>query len=108
MRLAHLVSIIALGGAARGADSPPSQCKNVPGSAGWPSDAEWARLNTAVGGTMLKPPAPAAGCHQNSAAQSCRTVRNGWHTADFHVNHPTSVIWQNWSNYSCAVEARAT
>lgn len=107
LQLRILTSIIAFYGVAYGAESPPG-CKNVPGGPGWPSDSDWARLNAAVGGNILKPPAPAAGCHQNSAAQSCLSVRNGWHTAEFHVSHPTSVIWQNWSNYSCSVDARAT
>jgi hypothetical protein len=96
-QLGFLTSIITLYGAICRADSPAPQCKNIPGSPGWPSDTEWARLNTAVGGNMLKPQAPAANYRRNS-----------WHTAEFHLNHPTSVIWQNWSNYSCAVGARTT
>jgi hypothetical protein len=82
----------------------PSRCKNVPGSPGWPSEAEWARLNTAVGGRLLKPAAPAAACHRNVNAQgapSCQQVNAGWGTHEFHISHPTSTLWQQWNNYSC-------
>jgi len=89
----------------------PARCKNIPGSANWPSDAEWAKLKTAVGGRLLKPPAPAAGCHRNSVdsagAASCALVTSEWHTAQFHVDHPTSTLWQNWNNYSCSPDTRS-
>jgi hypothetical protein len=89
-----------------------SRCKNIPGSTNWPSDAEWAKLRSAVGGRLLKPPAPAAACHRTagvdtSGAKPCSSVTAEWHTSSFHVEHPTSTIWQNWNNYSCPPDAKS-
>jgi hypothetical protein len=86
------------------------RCKHVPGSAGWPSDAEWANLRQQVGGRLLKPSAPAAACHRNvqsEGAPSCAQVNAGWGTHEFHINHPTSTIWQLWNNFSCPVSPSA-
>jgi hypothetical protein len=82
------------------------RCKHIPGTAGWPTDAEWAGLNQQVGGKLLKPPAPAAACHRNVQSQgapSCAQATAGWGTHDFHINHPTSTLWQLWNNFSCPI-----
>src|ERR1700753_3610061 len=89
----------------------PARCKNVPGSANWASEAEWAKLKAAVGGRLLKPP-PAAACWHpgtvdSTSSASCSTVTAEWHTAAFHVDHPTSPLWQNWNNYSCPPDTRS-
>lgn len=88
----------------------PARCKNIPGTLNWPPDGEWVKLKTAVGGRLIKPAAPAAGCHRNAGintagAKSCADVNAGWHTAHFHLEHPTSTLWQNWNNYSCPPDA---
>src|ERR1700761_2557700 len=75
----------------------PARCKNIPGSVNWPPDTEWAKLKTAVGGRLLKPAAPAAACHRNAGvdtagAKPCVEVKAEWHTARFHIEHPTSTI----------------
>jgi hypothetical protein len=87
-----------------GLASAAPRCRNVPGTAGWPSDADWASLNQQLGGRLLKPPAPAAACHRNVQSQgapSCAQVNAGWGTHEFHINHPTSTLWQLWNNFSC-------
>jgi hypothetical protein len=87
------------------AQSPsPQKCRAVPGKPDWPSDAEWAELNRAVGGRLLKPQPPAAACHRSWAGHSfaaCEELREGWKNSDWHTEHPTSNFWQNYNNYSC-------
>ncbi|KAF2398205.1 FAD-binding domain-containing protein, partial [Trichodelitschia bisporula] len=87
------------------------QCKAMPGTADWPSDAEWAGLNTAVGGKLLKPNAPAAGCHRGQPGYStdaCTDIKDGWKDSAWHAKHPTSGMWQNYNNYSCMPDASAS
>ncbi|KAF2396170.1 FAD-binding domain-containing protein [Trichodelitschia bisporula] len=81
-----------------------SSCKAIPGSESWPSDSEWAELNTLVGGRLSKPPPPAAVCHRNHPAydeSQCSDVTSGWRTTSWHAKQPMSTMWQNYNNYSC-------
>jgi hypothetical protein len=93
---------------------PPSQpvaqglCKVVPGGPNWPSTEQWGALNTAVRGRLSKPPPPAAACHRSQPgynAAACAAVQAGWKDANWHVDHPTSNMWQNYNNYSCMPDA---
>jgi hypothetical protein len=88
-------------------DQLPPRCKTVPGRPDWPSEAEWEKLQAQVAGRLQRPPPPAASCHGGSRGPSCAAVNAGWHTAEFHVNHPTSTLWQNWNNYSCPLDSRS-
>ncbi|KAF2405056.1 FAD-binding domain-containing protein [Trichodelitschia bisporula] len=101
------LALLALLGPALAAQEPP-RCKAIPNAPSWPPDTAWAALSNAVSGRLLKPPPPAAPCHQGPSynAQRCSAVRNGWGTADWHIAHPTSVMWQNWANYSCPLEGQ--
>jgi hypothetical protein len=81
-----------------------SRCKAVPGTAEWPSDEDWAALNEAVKGRLLKPDPPAAACHRNHKAYNaaaCAEITDGFTDSSWHTNHPTSNMWQNYNNYSC-------
>jgi hypothetical protein len=83
-------------------------CKAVPGGPNWPSNEQWGALNTAVRGRLSKPPPPAAACHRNQPgynAAACADVQSGWKDANWHVDHPTSNMWQNYNNYSCMPDA---
>ncbi|TID15255.1 FAD-binding domain-containing protein [Venturia nashicola] len=87
-----------------------SSCKAVPGNPTWPSDADWATLNKAVGGRLLKPAPPAAVCHRgwpNYSAAACSSLNEGWKNSDWHAENPTSSMWQNHNNYSCPPEPNA-
>lgn len=80
------------------------QCKPIPGDARWPSNAEWATLNSTIQGRLLQPAPPAAACHPgrpefNSIA--CDAVKKGFADSDWHAQDPVSNMWQNWNNYSC-------
>jgi hypothetical protein len=90
------------------ASAAPASCKAVPGSPDWPSDADWNSLNKAVGGRLLKPGPPASVCHRgwsNYNAAACEELESGWKNSEWHANNPTSVMWQNYNNYSCPPEA---
>jgi hypothetical protein len=83
-------------------------CKAVPGGSNWPTNEQWGALNTAVRGRLSKPPPPAAACHRNQPgynAARCAAVEAGWKDANWHVDHPTSNMWQNYNNYSCMPDA---
>jgi hypothetical protein len=57
-----------------------------------------------VKGRLLKPDPPAAACHRDLAAYNptaCEAVINGFKDSTWHINHPTSNMWQNFNNYSC-------
>ncbi|OTA95210.1 hypothetical protein M434DRAFT_69740 [Hypoxylon sp. CO27-5] len=45
-------------------DDNSPECKVFPGDEAWPSPAEWARLNTTLGGALLNPKPSAAVCYQ--------------------------------------------
>ncbi|TLD37118.1 FAD-binding domain-containing protein [Venturia nashicola] len=84
------------------------QCKVIPGSAQWPSEADWAGLSTAVQGRLLKPSPPASRCHQgqaNYSPEGCAEVTENWKKSEFHANDPISSMWQNYNNYSCMPDA---
>lgn len=65
-----------------GTASPAQRsCKVVPESPNWPSDADWATLNKAVGGRLLKPAPPAAVCHRGwptYRTAACSDLNGGW------------------------------
>ena len=79
-------------------------CKAAPGTAGWPSAADWAALSRQVGGALWQPAPAGAPCHRNHPAYSarrCRGVQDAWKSSEFHANHPTSTLWTNVNGYSC-------
>lgn len=79
-------------------------CKVTPNSPFWPSLPDWAQLNQTLGGTLLKPGAPAAACHPKQAAfnhQECTSLEGNWNSSQWHSDNPISSLWQNVNNYSC-------
>lgn len=106
-----LASLSSLSQAQSSGISPPqSSCKAIPGSPNWPPDEDWAVLNKAVGGRLLKPAPPAAVCHRgwaNYNVDACDNLRSSWKDSNWHAGNPTSVMWQNYNNYSCPPEATA-
>jgi hypothetical protein len=81
-----------------------SQCKATPGSYNWPSDVEWAKLNTSLSGRLLKPLPPGAVCHESQPifdAALCPSVAAAWKTSAFHANNPVGTICNNFNNDTC-------
>jgi hypothetical protein len=81
-------------------------CKAVPGR-GWPSDAEWAKLNYTLSGRLLKPSPPGGVCHPDQPtfdAASCPAVQAGWNTTVWHTDNPVSSIVNSANNDTCLPE----
>jgi len=57
-----------------------------PGDPGWPSDADWQRLNAAVGGALVKVASPFAACRNDPQSPTCdalfRSPANPWAIGD--------------------------
>jgi FAD/FMN-containing dehydrogenase len=57
-----------------------------PGDSGWPSDADWQRLNAAVGGALVKVASPFAACRDDPRSAACdalfRSPANPWAIGD--------------------------
>jgi hypothetical protein len=73
-------------------------CKAFPGTPQWPAEEEWSRLNTTVGGALLKPIPEAAACydgpHKNAAR--CSWLLTEAADVGFYVSDPLSVLTE-WS-----------
>lgn len=93
-----------LGFTALGLATSHSECKAIPGTNSWPSDAEWAGLNNLLSGRLLKPAPPGAVCHPTQptfSAIACAVVEAGWLTTKWHTDNPVSTIDNNWNNNTC-------
>jgi len=59
-----------------------ASCKNIPGDAGWPNLAAWARLNQTVGGRLIATVPEASVCHyepyHNYNATACEALKPLW------------------------------
>ena len=79
-------------------------CKSIPGSPGWPSLAEWQKLNKSLSYQLLKPLPPAAPCHAdqpNFNSQTCAYIQSQWSAGQFHADDPISTDSNNFNNDSC-------
>jgi hypothetical protein len=55
-------------------------CRFIPGDDEWPSDEDWAALNTTLGGALLRPKPLGSVCYfgpEYNAAR-CEQLRQGW------------------------------
>ncbi|GAP86889.2 putative FAD linked N-terminal [Rosellinia necatrix] len=89
-------------GAAFRKPSAAASCRNLPGDAAWPSQSQWAQLNSTVGGRLIATVQLASVCHTpniNSAA--CKQVEDAWHYADEHVRAPAEFLAPYFQNQSC-------
>jgi hypothetical protein len=86
------------------AHEPKPQCKAVPGTADWPSQQAWDRLDAALGRRLVRPPPPGAVCHPGQPTYDlgrCGAVNASWGTYDFHAADPVSVMSGQYSHDSC-------
>jgi len=100
-----LASLVALSGATR---PPNKSCKAHPSNADWPSADDWARLNKALDGRLIKPTPPAAACHPGQPGHDpkrCAEVKKAWETTEFHCGNPVSVLLDQFTNYTCLPDA---
>lgn len=81
-----------------------SSCKSHPDSPSWPSPKTWSQLNTTLNGALLAPIPPGAVCHASQPTynkNTCPKVAKAWKTYDFHTENPVSLIYDQYSNWTC-------
>jgi hypothetical protein len=70
-------------------------CKAFPDSIDWPSEDEWSKLNTSLGGALLKPLPPGAVCYNNTAVYNptqCLNLLFKGFTSRFYIDDPLTVL----------------
>ncbi|RYP40862.1 hypothetical protein DL767_001343 [Monosporascus sp. MG133] len=69
-------------------------CKAYPGTPEWPLDDQWSRLNTSLGGVLLKPVPIAAACYDGpyEDASRCNFLLRNATTSRVYINDPLTVL----------------
>ncbi|KAI0105249.1 FAD binding domain-containing protein [Nemania sp. FL0031] len=70
------------------------ECKVYPGTAAWPLETEWARLNSTLNGALLKPVPAAAACYSGpyQNANQCNFLLRNASSSRFYINDPLTVL----------------
>ncbi|KID64634.1 FAD-binding, type 2, partial [Metarhizium hybridum] len=79
-------------------------CKAFPGDQNWPSDETWQKLNKTLGGVLIKSVPLAVACldeHGTHDDAACDAIKQRLWNYDFHDADPVSVMWNQYSNFSC-------
>lgn len=82
-------------------------CRAIPDTSSWPSTRKWASLNNTVEGRLISTVPLAAPCHLTFNNQStynkeeCDKIIAGWSTESIHIQDPSSVFWDVWTNNTC-------
>lgn len=72
-----VVPFLLLGAA--GCKATESDCKCFPGDSCWPSDDEWSRLNSTVGGQLVATVPLGSPCHDPKYdGEECERLQNEW------------------------------
>ncbi|KAI1633705.1 hypothetical protein F4809DRAFT_666588 [Biscogniauxia mediterranea] len=68
------------------------ECKEYPGSEGWPTDDEWVQLNASLGGVLLKPVPLGAACYDGPYRDEakCDFILNNASTSRIWIDDPLS------------------
>ncbi|KAG5662014.1 hypothetical protein KAF25_004253 [Fusarium avenaceum] len=108
-RLYHfVVSTLCLLPSAWGGNIPSKSCKAYPGTSDWPSHNTWSRFNDTLGGKLLAPTPPGAVCHKDWPTynkDTCSNVATAWKKYDLHTEDPVSLIYDQFSNWTCLPDA---
>lgn len=74
--------------------SNATDCKCFPGDACWPSDDEWAGLNTTVAGKLIKTVPLGSPCHgDNYDAEQCEYLRSEWQFSSIQYEDTSPSQW---------------
>ncbi|KAI6765284.1 hypothetical protein HG531_012383 [Fusarium graminearum] len=77
-------------------------CKCFPGDSCWPSDAEWSRLNSTVGGRLVATVPLGSPCHDPTYnAEECKNLQSEWHYSSVHTQSSSSMMAPLFANQSC-------
>jgi hypothetical protein len=80
-----------------------STCKVTPSDSTWPMEAEWAALNTTLGGSLIKTIPFAFPCYTglSSNSTSCQYVQDNWGLAAVQASLPEGIDYPIYGNNSC-------
>ncbi len=86
-----------------------------PGDPAWPSDADWARLSSAVGSRLIKVQSPLAACRDDADSSACREMLKNLRNPFYVGDQPGAVQSSGWldawmsapSTYAVAAESAA-
>ena len=87
------------------------RCKVFPGDAAWPSQEEWNRLNTSLGGVLLNPVPPAAVCYPASPAfdaTQCDFLLTNASRTTFYLDDPVTILTQWPQGNTCPASRKPT
>ncbi|KAK4246249.1 FAD binding domain-protein [Corynascus novoguineensis] len=77
-------------------------CRYLPTDAGWPTRADWDRLNNTVGGKLIRGEPLAQSCYWSfEDPAKCAQVRDGWGSNSLYYDDPVAVMSPFWLNNSC-------
>lgn len=76
-------STLALPGVPYGPDVSGEACRTMPGDPDWPSNREWAQLNSSVNGRLMFATPMASVCHDpNFTGETCEALKRTWNFPD--------------------------
>ncbi|KAI1186620.1 FAD binding domain-containing protein [Nemania serpens] len=83
------------------------ECKIYPGTAAWPLEAEWTRLNSSLNGALLKPVPAAAACYSGPYRNTnqCNFLLRNTSSSRFYIDDPLTVLtmWPEGDTYYASV-----
>ena len=85
-------------------------CRAFPGEANWPRDNEWTRLNSSLGGALLRPLPPGAVCYlgPNYDSTKCDYLLNNASSGRFYVDNAVTVMTQWPQGQTCVPTTNPT
>ncbi|KAL7619535.1 hypothetical protein AAE478_010075 [Parahypoxylon ruwenzoriense] len=86
-------------------DADIPECKVFPGDSAWPSEREWASLNTTLGGVLLQPKPSAAVCYQGPDydLQQCLYLVANASSSHYWLDEPLVSLTEWSQGGTCAV-----
>ena len=69
-----------------------------PGDPAWPDEANWARLNSAVGGRLIKVGSPLAGCLDAADTATCRETLKNLRNPFYVRDQPGATQCSGWAD----------
>ncbi|KAI1811657.1 hypothetical protein GGS20DRAFT_578909 [Poronia punctata] len=91
----------------RKAERPPTtalkgRCKNFPGDRSWPTNRDWAQLNSTVGGRLRASHPLGSACHDPEyVAETCENLKKTWAFSGTFLESAPDILAPIFQNHSC-------
>ena len=87
-----------------------SKCRAFPGEPDWPSEAQWAQLNTSLEGALLYPTPAGSACYPGDGfdVERCNFLVQEAGRTSFWINDPLNVLAQWPQGSTCMANVNAT